>query len=80
MFRSNLHHTRVGNCFSLFVISSVSNQTNCHVYIAYRNMDAMNVTLKKKLQLPFQVYTLSYKFKKNLKIPRSQHKTQKKVT
>lgn len=80
MFRSNLHHTRVGNCFSLFVISSVSNQTNCHVYIAYRNMDAMNVTLKKSYNCLFKYTLLVTTLKKILKIPRSQHETQKKLT
>lgn len=80
MFRSNLHHTRVGNCFSLFVISSVSNQTNCHVYIAYRNMDAMNVTLKKSYNCLFKYTLLVTNLKKILKIPRSQHETQKKLT
>ena len=41
--------TRMGNGFSLFVFSSASNQTNCRVYIAYRNMDAVSVTLRKAL-------------------------------
>lgn len=36
-----------GMVLTFFVFSSASNQTNCRVYTAHRNMDAVSVTLKK---------------------------------